>query len=247
MKVSISNRFAKMSLVVMLLVILGLNLTSVIVTPEFYSLFLSQVVPPKVLGFNIQDGVAELNVDQEQSVPTWFSSSLLLLCSLLLAAIAFIVRKTGGRYVPHWAAMSMIFVFLSLDEMMSVHERLIGPLRTSLQTGGLLHFAWVIPAVAFVIIFVLAYSRFLLNLPATFRWLFIAGGGIYVSGTLGLEMLGGLWADSHGEANPTYRALTTVEEFLEMIGAALFLYALMRYTGHLEEAGEKEKANLTAP
>ncbi len=220
-----------------MLISLGLCLTSF--TEKLYIISLSQKFPlPTSSFFNLENGISILEVDKENSVPTWFSSSVLLLCSVLLATIASVAKRARERYVLHWATLSIIFVVLSMDEVVSGHEMSIEPLRSLLDTGGLLYFAWIIPGGAFVVVFVLAYLRFLFSLPAETRRQFVVAGALYVLGALGLEILGGLQSDLYGESNLTYAAITTVEELLEMIGSALFLYALMRYTGHLEKAGE---------
>lgn len=118
---------------------------------------------------------------------------------------------------------------LSLDEFMSFHERLIEPLQNSLNTSGFLYYAWVIPGTIFVLIFLLAFLRFITTLPTKIKRLFIIAGTIYVSGAIGMEMLGGYYTNLYGEKNIIYAILTTIEEFLEMLGIVIFIYALMSY------------------
>jgi len=43
-------------------------------------------------------------------------------------------------------------------------------------------------------------------------------------------MLGGREADLHGYDSITYCILYTIEEFLEMIGIVILIYALLSYT-----------------
>jgi hypothetical protein len=199
-------------------------------------LVLGQGVPLEVLVYTLDVDIASLDVDSEASIPAWFSSSVLLLCSVLLAIVTSTLKRNSERYVAHWGVLAIIFALLSLDESISVHERFIEPLRTLLGVGGLLHFAWVILGGAFAVIIALAYSRFVFNLPAEIKRLFIVAGTLYLSGVLGLEMIGGLWVDLYGQQNWVYHGIATVEEFLEMSGAILFLYALMKYLGSLENS-----------
>lgn len=42
-------------------------------------------------------------------------------------------------------------------------------------------------------------------------------------------MLGGRWFEMYGKHNITYSILYTCEETLEMLGIALFIYALLTY------------------
>lgn len=175
-------------------------------------------------------GLVQLfNVDEEQNIPTWYSSCALLLCSALLAAIAGSKKIAAHRYAGHWRALSLIFLYLSIDEAASIHEKSVEPLRSSLNTGGFLHFSWVILGFAFVVIVLLAYWRFLLSLPSKTKRLFFIAGGIYLSGTLGMELIGGYYADLYGENNLTYALITHVEELLEMMGIVLFIYTLLSY------------------
>jgi hypothetical protein len=51
-----------------------------------------------------------------------------------------------------------------------------------------------------------------------------------VSGAIGFEMLGGWWASRHhlADRSEIYVLLSTAEECLEMLGATLFLHALLQ-------------------
>lgn len=82
---------------------------------------------------------------------------------------------------------------------------------------------------ALVLIFVLAYLRFLAALPARTRNLFLLAGAIYVAGALGVEMIGGRHAFVFGRYNFAYTMIATLEEFLEMLGILLFVQALLSY------------------
>ncbi len=99
-------------------------------------------------------------VNMEKSIPTWFSSSMLLICSGLIATIALAKKAQDARYVPHWKALSVIFLFLSLDEAAEIHERLGRGIQYVFPLGSSLHTGWVVPGFVFVLMFVLVYRRF---------------------------------------------------------------------------------------
>jgi F0F1-type ATP synthase membrane subunit c/vacuolar-type H+-ATPase subunit K len=86
-----------------------------------------------------------------------------------------------------------------------------------------------------VLLFLAGYVRFLVHLPRRVRRLFLAAGGTYVGGALGMELIGGnyaSWATQlpySSERYMTYAMITTVEELLEMVGIVVFLHALMLY------------------
>jgi hypothetical protein len=183
--------------------------------------------------FNYRERWMDLfNLDLELNYPSWYQSFTLLFCAILLGVIAAAKKKQGERYFPHWKALSIIFVLLALDESFSFHELLIIPdLRKVLHLGGFFYFIWVIPGAAFVLITLLNYFKFLLYLPSQTRYLFILAGGIYVGGALGMEMMGGYYADLAGQRNLIYGIMANTEEVFEMVGVLIFIYALLAYIG----------------
>jgi len=180
------------------------------------------------------------DVDSEQNLPSWFSSVALLAAAALLAVIAS-GKKRKEPYFLHGWALALIFLGLSVDEMVSIHELTIGTVRRTLRVGGIFYFAWVIPGMIFVALFALAYLKFLRDLPASTRNQFLGAGTVYVAGAIGFEMLGGRQAAAllkQGipyETQFSYWALATVEELLEMIGIVLFIRALLLYLSRLGE------------
>src|SRR5687768_11951693 len=89
--------------------------------------------------------VGFLSLSYEGNVPTWYASSLLLLCAVMPGLIASEIPAAGsGR--RHWWALAILFAFMSLDEAAEIHEHLGG----LIGTGGVLYFDWVIPAAIIV-------------------------------------------------------------------------------------------------
>ena len=170
-------------------------------------------------------------VDYENTLPSFFSASLLLIAALLLALIATLKQTAHATYRFQWALLSVTFLFMAIDEAASIHEMLIGPMRGLLgqQARGVFFFAWVIPGFAIAMIFGLSYLRFLLHLPFTTRWHVVLAATLYLGGAIGMELIGGRYADVHGMENLTYSMLATVEESLEMAGVIVFIYALLHY------------------
>jgi hypothetical protein len=170
-------------------------------------------------------------VDGEGNIPAWYSAVLLFLCALLLGAITLAQRYQADGKLSGWLFLTLIFLFLSLDEIAQFHELSIAPLRTRFELTGFFHYAWIVPATLAVALFVLAYAKFIARLPARTRQLFLLAGAVYIAGALGVEAISGKQASLHGEQNLTYHAIITVEELLEMAGITLFLYALLDYIG----------------
>ncbi len=166
--------------------------------------------------------------DFEQNIPTLYSSFALIFCGVLLAFIASMRKRQGSSYYS-WAGLAIIFIFLAIDESTALHERLETPIRGSLNTSGVLYFAWVIPYAMALLVFVITYFNFLMRLPKKTRNLFVVSGVIFVTGAIGFESLSGWQTELYGRQNLVYSILYTVEELLEMLGIVLFIYALLLY------------------
>lgn len=179
--------------------------------------------------------INKFNLDLEKNnVPTWYQSSTLLLSSVLLAIIALVRREAKDKDFRYWGILSFVFLFLSLDEAVSIHEQLTMPLRTAFDLQGIFYLSWVIPAAVFLLVFFFVYLKFLLRLPAVTRSLMIKAGILYVLGAVVVEMIGGnylyLTNDLPTRVNDfRYVLITTVEESLEMFGIVLFIYTLLSY------------------
>ena len=178
------------------------------------------------------------NVSKEQNIPTLFSVLLLISCSVLLSLIFYLHRKQVAGLKMYWATLAIGFVYMAIDEFTQLHEGvgisfipLIGD-----HSRGFLYYSWVIPAFALMVFLASFFSSFLFKLPKTTRINFIIAGIIYLTGLLGIEMLGGYYHELHGNENLTYSLISTLEESLEMLGLILFIRALLDYlSAHFSE------------
>ena len=204
----------------LLLLVIGLLLLSIISTTSV------RYLPDYPLRDMLED---ILSVDKEMSLPTFYSVYAIQACALLLGAIAYLVEVRRERYLRHWQMLSLTFFYLSFDEALSLHEKAIKPIGDFFDTSGVLHYAWVIPAAVLVAVFFLAYLKFLLALPAKIRSLFVIGGGVFVLGALGMEMVGGQFVMMGLYNSYLYTLLVNCEEFLEMLGILIFMYALLTF------------------
>lgn len=169
------------------------------------------------------------NVDKEQNIPALYSVLALVFCAFLLAIIALRKRSLGDRYVNHWIALTIIFAYIAIDEAVSIHELAVEPIRNQFNTGGFLYYAWVIPAFILLVVFLIAFLKFITDLPAKTKRLFLIAGGVFVSGTIGMEIIGGFVVDTYGKENFVYSICTSIEELLEMLGIVIFVHALFSY------------------
>jgi hypothetical protein len=166
--------------------------------------------------------------DKEMNLPTLYSSIQLIVACLLLSIIGAKHRLNGENYVL-WIALAVIFLFLAVDETALIHEVIGVRISKAFEPTGLFYYAWVIPYGIAVLVFVITFSKFLFALPKETKWRFIASGAIYVTGAIGFEMLSGISDQSYGVNSVFYSMFYTCEELLEMVGIALFIYALLAY------------------
>ena len=176
-----------------------------------------------------------LNMDKELNLPSLFNFSLLLLSSWLIHFIA--------KYLPIyandlWIFLNRLFIFLSIDELLQIHEIFIIP-----QFRPFLHPAlastWVIPYGVFLILIIVKLKRLLLSLTSATRRQFLFSGFIYISGSLFMEIVGSylVRADIIRLHSIWYGLVTGIEELLELFGLILFInslfYCISLYTHEL--------------
>ena len=163
----------------------------------------------------------------ESSIPTWFSSALLLMSSLLLGFISLIKKRINANYVYHWAFLSAIFLILSIDDICEFHERLnLIPIKIG---DVVFPYSWVIFGIAFVTILFFALLSFINDQPKQIRNLFILSGIVFVGGCIGLEIVGWIYKTLYSRADFIAILLSVLEELFEMLGVIIFLYALLSY------------------
>ena len=176
-------------------------------------------------------GVADriFKLDDEQNVPTYFSTLILVTASALLALIATLKRRRSERFAAHWTALSAMFLYLSMDELIGLHEMVGARIGGATTTSGVFYYSSTIFTLTMVLLVGFSFLRFLTRLPRRTAALFIGAGALYVAGALGMEMVGGLVDESYGTEGVLYLAVTTLEETCEMSGVVLFVYALLDY------------------
>ena len=180
--------------------------------------------------FNVGYDTGLFNLDVEKNVPSIYSTLLLGSSGFMLILIATKTRKLKRKFATHWLFLGIVFIFLMADEFFAIHEDLVEPIRETLNTSGLLYFAWIIPYTIFIVILFLIYLKFLRNLPKDIYIKFIASGSLYIFGGIIIESFGGRYIESHcWQKDDIYFAMITSEEMFEIIGISLFLYTLLVY------------------
>lgn len=218
--------YSKKKIILALLVI-----TSLLLLAHISVYLLNNAVPPAVS--ESLDGL--FNLSRESNFPTFFSAFLLLMSGLLAAIIYQYKRKTKERFRHQWLMLSLVFMFLSVDEAVQIHERLttISGKKFDFLNSAFLSFAWVIPYTILFLVVAVYFIKFVLALPKKTRNLFIIAGILYIGGALGFEFIEGYVFNRHG-FNQMYWALATVEELMEITGVIVIIYALLDFIQTLQ-------------
>lgn len=155
-------------------------------------------------------------LDEENNIPTWFSSFLLLNNAFFLWVIteSSSPRLNAERYLIHWRILAIGFLVLALDEVAGLHETF----HTAIDTN------WAIFGGILVILVGLSFIPFLLSLPRTLAAWFVLAGFIYIGGAIGVEYL----SRDMDEDSMSYGFAVALEEGMEMFGALLFLFINLR-------------------
>jgi len=176
------------------------------------------------------------DLNGEWNIPTIYAAFSLLICSLISGSIGVLRNKVADVFCRDWFVLAGLLFSMAVDELLQMHEQLNGPLRVMLNAKGAFYYAWVIPGIVVVIVLGLCLRRFILSLPRRTKRLMIASGVLYVSGVLGVEMMGAAYISNVGTKTFGYELIATFEEVLEMVGILVFMYSLFSYLS--ESVGE---------
>jgi hypothetical protein len=170
-----------------------------------------------------------INLDEEDTVGTWFAASLHLVNAGLLALLA---AESSRRERWRWMLLTTSVLIVSIDEVAGVHERVSGFLHREFHTFGMLAFAWIIPASLAVTVVAGLCAGTVLRRPG--GRVVAAGAAVFIAGAVGIEVIGGWFSDIYGVGNVIYMALTGVEETMELVGAIIAMNGLLLMTRGFE-------------
>lgn len=159
------------------------------------------------------------SLSYEGNLPTWYASVLPLTCAGLLAWIAAGEARDRG----YWRLLAAGFVYISIDELVGLHELL----SALFDTEGVLRFGWVIPAGILVVVLGLTFVGFLRRLDRPTARRFVLAGSLYVTGAVVFELPLGWWTEAHGDDSFGYALIDWCEETLEFTGLTVFAATLL--------------------
>lgn len=164
------------------------------------------------------------DVHLENSVPTWFNAFLWSVLGVSALLAAFFARRRFG-----WLLVAAIALWASLDETVSLHERLqdVG-WSMALALGWRMTYAWVLPGLVLAAVVAAVLWPFLRDLPVLSRRLIGTGGAVFLFGAIVLETISGELVGHFGEVTWHVMALTHVEEAFEKLGIVLAIMGVLR-------------------
>lgn len=173
-----------------------------------------------------------IRLDSEGNLPSAYSSGMMVLIAVLMFRAFSRERRLGLKTATAWSVLGGIFIYLALDELIAIHEHFIDAGFLP-HFDSFFHFRWVILGIGLVVIVFGVFLPFLFRLPRpTAIRLFIAGA-IYVSGVLGMEMIGGYILETIGQRTVLYSLETILEETLEDVGLVLALRTMILHLAEI--------------
>lgn len=177
----------------------------------------------------------------EKNIPSIFSSLLHLFSSVLLASVALLGLKTkpGNSF---WWGLSFIFFFLSLDELLRIHEKIQGPSGSIMESSGLFLYGWILYYSIGLLIIGMLLIRPFFKLPKITIKRFITAGTIFLFGAVVLENIAGWFILDRNiipeqiNLTPQLFIISTLEELCEMIGVSYFIFGILEFRMRHENA-----------
>jgi hypothetical protein len=176
-------------------------------------------------GFN-WDAYRLLDVRHEGNLPTLFATVQLFVAALL----AFLLGRLDRDRRAHWIGLGLIFAYLGIDETAQLHE-LLGYVKVAIEGSFMTEWTWTLFYGPAALVIGCLYLPFLRRLPPATALAFLAGGVLFVLGSLGLEMLGTYQAKllSLPRNHAHFTLQVHLEELCELMGVFVFICAAVRY------------------
>ena len=176
----------------------------------------------QLAGFSI----TVLTLPAEQSLPNWYSTAKLLVLAQLLAFLAWAVPAATRRARGVLLAPVALFLLLSLEETISIHERLVNELLVPLLGGSGRGGYWTLllglPLAAAMVGAGVAYGRLVRPSPSTVAKA-AAGAAVFLAGAVAADIL----ADFLAEGTKARALAATGEEGGELVGSTLLIWAAL--------------------
>jgi hypothetical protein len=181
-----------------------------------------------------------VDVNAEGNLPTWFSVVLMSAGAVAVWVVAQQRRRSRSADAGAWYALAAVVALMSLDEMVSLHEAAGHVLRNQIDVPVLGKYAWIIPGAVATLFASRVLLRAVGSLPTIARRRLVGAASLFIGAALGIEVLEALLLnDDHNYLGDGMHVLTGAQECFEMLGAVLFLYAVL---GEIRRVGPTVRA-----
>lgn len=174
-----------------------------------------------------------IDVGEESSIPTYFSTLNLVLSSLFALIIYKIEKATNRNKANYWLFLAVLFLFLSIDEGVSIHENFDYVARY-LERHGVIPplletHKWLTFGVLFVLVTGVILYPFIRSLSRHTALYLTIGALVFIVGAIGFEYVGS-WMLHTGLAKRNdliFKLRRILEEGCEMYGVAIINCVLL--------------------
>ena len=124
--------------------------TTLVITGTIANVIIYQVAPSPE--HKLARLMHRFDLGFEPSLPNWYSSFALLASSGLLAIIGLAKWRAADRFFKHWLALAVIFLGLSIDEGVRMHEMIHTAVVHFVDVHGILYLQTIVPTLLIVVI-----------------------------------------------------------------------------------------------
>lgn len=167
------------------------------------------------------------DLDDESSVPTWFSQVLFFILSVVAFFAAYLQTQKVKRFT--WSIIGLIGLIFSIDEVASLHEYVLQLIHVQFFQDSIATAydnAWLFVAPLLIVIFgwlVWVMSR---SLPARTVVLFALSGVLILTGAVFIDLLAVV---EERETFLNQGVIVSLEELLEILGGIIAVYATVDF------------------
>lgn len=169
---------------------------------------------------------ARFDVNDENSVPQWFSQLLFLSVGLSSFFAAYLSTNRSSR--TFWGVIGVIGVFLSLDDVATLHEYLLQNLHNTFFLGLKSSFfvnAWLL-VLPFLLLIGGALAWWALKvLPKRTMILLVMGGLTYILGKILMDSLANNITDMFMDRG----VMQGLEKVFQYVGISIVLYGILDF------------------
>lgn len=167
------------------------------------------------------------DLDDESSLPTWFSQAQFLTIGLLALFAAYVQRNASAKRL--WGLIAIIGLVFSIDEVATLHEHILQSIHVlfyqDASPTSIANAWWLVaPIVLFVSLWI-ALRMFQL-FPKKTMLLYIFAGTIFIVGAVLVDLV---TSASERETFLNQGVFVAIEETLELLANSIVIYAIADY------------------